>query len=87
MVGMPSPGVTQLINDSTLINLGMRGYVAAELRRLQRAIGMSTWDIMTSHNRQVSGMSEVTTLVKIFPGGGFGVFLLREKSMSISDMF
>jgi len=62
MVGMPSPGVTQIINESILNTLGMRGFVAAELRRLQRAIGMSTWDIMTCHNRQVSGLSEVSTL-------------------------
>ena len=62
MVGMPSPVVTQIINESILNTLGMRGYVAAELRRLQRAIGMSTWDIMTCHNRQVSGIDVVTTL-------------------------
>jgi hypothetical protein len=62
MVGMPSSGVTQIINESILNTLGMRGYVAAELRRLQRAIGMSTWDIMTCHNRQVGGLSEVSTL-------------------------
>jgi len=58
MVGMPSCNVTQAINDSILNDLSMRGYVAAELRRLQRAIGMSTWDIMTCHNRQVSGLKD-----------------------------
>jgi len=62
MVGMPSASVTQVIDTSILSNLSMRGYVAAELRRLQRAIGMSTWDIMTCHNRQVGGLNTVITM-------------------------
>ena len=48
----------------------MKGAVGAELRRLQRAIGMSTWDIMTAHNRRIK---------KFFPGGA-RVFLCTWKT-------
>ena len=50
IIRMPTEEVTKVLECSILRGLAIKDVVAAELRRLQRAIGMSTWDLMTCHN-------------------------------------
>jgi len=62
MLGMPSAQVMSVLSCTMLQDLGMHGSVSAELRRLQRAIGMSTWEIITRHNQLVGSLGATSTL-------------------------
>jgi len=50
MVGMPSAGVMAVLRALPDFVARFSGSVAAEIRRLHRAIGMSTWEIVMAHN-------------------------------------
>ena len=50
MVGMPSDSVRLELKKHPDWSAQFSGSVAAEIRRLHRAIGMSTWEIVMAHN-------------------------------------
>ena len=51
MLGMPSEAVLAQIGMLADSSAPMVSAVSAEVRRFQRAVGMSTWDVITAHNR------------------------------------
>ena len=57
MLGMPSPSVLAAVQALPDSAASMEGAVAAEVRRFHRAVGMSTWEIVMAHNRQVGSLS------------------------------
>ena len=50
MVGMPAESVRLELKELPDWGARFSGSVAAEIRRLHRAIGMSTWEIVMAHN-------------------------------------
>jgi hypothetical protein len=53
MVGMPSRTLLEAILALPGANAKMESYVSAEVRRFQRAVGMSMWEVVMAHNRCV----------------------------------
>ena len=72
MLGMPSAAVLvgiQALPDATA---NMSGYVSAEVRRFHRAIGMSTWEVITAHNRAVGALRSPSLEDHMAPAEGDG---------------
>jgi len=73
MLGMPSG---PLLNDIMALresHVMMESAVSAEVRRFQRAVGMTSWDIITAHNR--SSLPADTTregAIRNWATGGLG---------------
>jgi len=53
MVGMPSRSLLDAIRALPGIDIKMDSYVSAEVRRFQRAVGMSMWEVVMTLNRCV----------------------------------
>jgi len=53
MLGMPSVALLADIRELDGSEASMMSSVSAEVRRFQRAVGMTTWEIITAHNRGI----------------------------------
>ena len=60
MLGMPSAAVLTAIQGLPDADAQMESAVAAEVRRFHRAVGMSTWEVIMAHNRQVGSVAQPT---------------------------
>ena len=67
MVGMPSAGVMAVLRALPDFTARFSGSVAVETRRLHRAIGMSTWEIVMAHN-VAAGDPRASTLPEFLAG-------------------
>jgi len=53
MVGMPSKDLLGQLTALPGCDAKMEGFMSAEVRRFQRAVGMSMWEVVMAHNRCV----------------------------------
>ena len=60
MVGMPSSKVMEVLRALPDFSAKFSGSVSAEIKRLHRAIGMSTWEIVMAHNVAAGAHREST---------------------------
>ena len=60
MVGMPSREVMGVLRALPDFSAKFSGSVSSEIKRLHRAIGMSTWEIVMAHNVAAGGHREST---------------------------
>jgi len=74
MIGMPSSKLLKDIVEMKGSDAPMMSSMSAEVRRFQRAVGMTAWEIITGHNRGVLPLDLTREgAIRNWVAGGLGV--------------